>query len=122
MRRAIGDKPEQPCAGTVRFLCQYLVAQSATGVKPGRRFTAPHHIPSVYLPGGERLQSPTAFVFVLDRGRSARPRRQRGMTAAAGLHAGLLVGTEDIVLGAQGLALPLASIEVQNRARLLGKA
>src|SRR5262249_31574775 len=51
-----------------------------------------------------------------------RPRRQRGMTADAGLNTGLLVGTEDIVLGAKALALPLASIEVQNQASLLSKA
>src|SRR5262245_25286296 len=43
------------------------------------------------------------------------------MTADAGLHAGLLVGTEDVVLGTKALALPLAPIEVQNRASLLGK-
>ena len=122
MRRAIVDNPEQPCAGTVRFLCQYLVDPSAKGVNPGRRCTATHHIPSVSIPCGEILPSPTALVCVLDRGRSAQPRQQRGMTADAGLHAGLLVGTEDVVLGAKALALPLASIEVQNRASLLGKA
>ena len=44
------------------------------------------------------------------------------MAAAAGLEAGLLVSTEDVVLGAKALALPLASLEVQNRASLLGKA
>ena len=43
------------------------------------------------------------------------------MAAAAGLDAGLLVGAEDVILGAQGLALPHARIEVQNRAGLLGE-
>ena len=121
MRRAIVDDPEQPCAGTVRFLCQHLVDQSAKGFNPGRRFTAPYHIPPVYIPCGEILQGPTALVFVLDIGRSAWPGRQRGMTADAGLNTGLLVGTEDVVLGAKALALPLAPIEVQNRASFLGK-
>ncbi len=43
------------------------------------------------------------------------------MAAATGLDAGLLVGAEDVVLGAQGLALPPACIEVQNRSGLLGE-
>jgi hypothetical protein len=37
------------------------------------------------------------------------------------LDAGLLVGTEDVVLGAEGLTLPAARIQVQNRAGLLGE-
>jgi hypothetical protein len=44
------------------------------------------------------------------------------MAAAAGLDAGLLVGAEDVVLGPQGLALPQAGIQVQNRAGLVGKS
>jgi hypothetical protein len=58
---------------------------SAKGFNPNRRFTAASHIPPVYLPCGEILQGPAALVFVLDRGRSARPGRQRGMTAEAGV-------------------------------------
>src|SRR5262245_34510177 len=122
MRRAMVDEPEQPCADTVRFLCQPVVDQAATGCNPGRRGTAAPPIPSMDIPGGERWPSPTALVFVLDRGRSARPRRQRGMTAEAGLQAGLLVGPEASVLGAKALAWPLASIEVQHQASLLGQA
>ena len=38
------------------------------------------------------------------------------MATAAGLDAGLLIGAEDVVLRPQGLALPPARIEVQNRA------
>ena len=41
------------------------------------------------------------------------------MAPAAGLDAGLLIGAEDVVLRPQGLALPPARIEVQNRARLV---
>src|SRR5215510_6197826 len=48
MRRAMVDEPEQPCAGTVRFLCQHLVDQSAKGFHPGCRFTAVHHIPAAH--------------------------------------------------------------------------
>ena len=43
------------------------------------------------------------------------------MATAAGLDAGLLVGAEDVVLGAQGLALPPARIEVQNGAGFVGE-
>ncbi len=44
------------------------------------------------------------------------------MATAAGLDAGLLVGAQDVILGAKRLALPQARIEVQNRSGLLGEA
>src|SRR5438045_8109291 len=57
----------------------------------------------------------------LDIGRAAWRGRQGAMAADAGLDACLLVGAEDVVSGAQGLALPHARIEVQNRPGLLSE-
>src|SRR5262245_49745833 len=121
MRRAIVHNPKQPFPRPIRFLRQHLLDQPAKGFNPGCRFTPTHHISPAYVPGGQILQGTTALVFVLDIGRSPRCERQGGMAAAAGLDTGLLVGAEDVVLGTQGLALPHARIEVQNRAGLVGK-
>jgi hypothetical protein len=43
------------------------------------------------------------------------------VATATGLDAGLLVGTADVILGAQSLARPHICIEVQHRPGLLGK-
>jgi hypothetical protein len=67
------------------------------------------------------LQGTAALVFVLDAGWSVRGGGQGWMAADAGLNAGLLVGTEDVVLGAKGLALPEAPIQIQQKLRNRGK-
>jgi len=121
MRRAIVHDPKQPFAGTVRFLRQHLVDQSAKGYHASRRFTPTYHVPPAHIPCGQIWQGAAALVFVFDIGRSARCGGQGGMAADAGLDAGLLVGTEDVVLGAKALALPSAGIQVQNRSGLLGE-
>src|ERR671930_1620523 len=54
--------------------------------------------------------------------RARRPGAGAGrMAADAGLDAGLLISTEDVVFGAKGLALPGARIQIQNRSSLLRK-
>src|SRR5262245_3264999 len=121
MRRAVVHDPKQPFTGPIWFLRPHLLDQPAKGCNTGRPFTPAHDVPPADIPGGQILQGPPALVFVLDIGRAARGWRQGGMATAAGLNAGLLVGTEDVVLGPQGLALPPARIEVQNRAGLVGE-
>src|SRR5439155_2766591 len=116
MRRAVVHDPKQPCTRPRGFLSQHLLDQPAKGFNPGRRFTPPYDIPPADVPGGQILQGTTALIFVFGIGRSFRRGRQGRMAPAAGLDAGLLIGAEDVVLRPQGLALPPARIEVQNRA------
>src|SRR5262249_58448864 len=84
-------------------------------------FTAPYDVPLAHIPCGQILQGASTLVFCLDVSRSARRWGQRGMAGAAGLDARLLIGAENVIVGAQGLALPHARIEVQNQASLLGE-
>ena len=106
MRRAIVHDPEQAFPGSIRFLSQHLMDQPAKWLDAGYRFTPSHHVPPANIPGGQILQGTAALVFVLDAGWSVRGGGQGWVAADAGLNAGLLVGTEDRVLGAKGLALP----------------
>jgi class 3 adenylate cyclase len=62
-----------------------------------------------------------ASVLVLDsRGLSGARRRGRMFTEAS-LDAGLLVGADDELVGFQGLALPLAGVEIKDAPRLDGE-
>src|SRR2546423_5035677 len=121
MGRAIVDDPKQPFTRPIGFLSQHLLDQPAKGCNTSRQLTPAHDISPADVPGSQILQGSSALVFVLDIGRSARRGRQRGRATAAGLEAGLLVGTENVVLGPQEFALPQARIKVQNRASLVGK-
>ena len=118
MRRAVVHTPAQACAGTRRFLRQHLVHQAAQRRDAGRRFTPTHDVPTAHVPRRQLLPGATAFKRVLDAGRSARRRGEDGVATAAGVHTRLLIGTEAIVLGAKGLALPGARLPVQNGSRL----
>jgi hypothetical protein len=122
MRRAVVHNPEQAGSGTIRFLRQDLVYQPPKRLDAGRRRTPTHNVSPAHLPGGQILQRTPALVLMLDAGRSAWRGGPGRMAAVARLNAGLLVGPEDVVLGAEGLALPSARIQVQNRSGLLRKA
>ena len=100
MRGAGVHDPEQAFTGAVGFFSQHLMDQSAKRFDARRRFTPPQHVPAAHVPRGQILQGTTALVFVLDVGRAAWGGGQGGMTAATGLDAGLLVGTEDVVSSA----------------------
>src|SRR4029453_4704100 len=105
MRRAVVHNPKQPFTRPIRFLSQHLLDQPAKGFNASLRFTPAYYISPTHIPGRQILQGTTALVFVLDIGRAPRCGRQGRMAAAAGLDAGLLVGTENVVLGTQALAL-----------------
>jgi hypothetical protein len=119
-RRAVVHDPEQAFGRMIRCLRQHLVHQAAKRLDAGRRFTPAHHVSPADLPGRELWPGATAFVLVFEAHRSARGGRQGRVTADAGLDARLLVGTEKVVLGAKGRALPGARLHVQNRSGLLG--
>jgi len=64
------------------------------------------------IAGGEVGPGAEAFVFVLDLGRLAGFRGQRGMQALTRLDGGLLVGRDDEIGLVQGSTLPSAVIEI----------
>ena len=121
MRRAVVHNPGQTLPRAIRLLHQYVVHQPAKGLDAGGRFTPPHHVPPADVPGRQVLQRATAIIFELDTLVPGWCRTQAGVTTEAGLEARFLVGTENMVLGAQRLALLGARIQVKNRSGLLSK-
>ena len=72
----------------------------------------------VDVPGGEVGQRATAAVLELDQRRTARPDGQRLMPAPERLQLGLLIGADDVLVGAQALALKDTGVEVERAAGL----
>jgi len=68
----------------------------------------------MHIPGRQVGPRPLALVFMFDLHGSLGPGRHRGVQAATGLDAGLLVGRDHKFILLQPLTLPLALIEVQN--------
>jgi hypothetical protein len=99
-RRAVVHDPEQAFAGTIRCLRQHLVHQSAKRLDAGRRFTPTHDVPTAHVPRRQIWQRATAFIRVFHAGRSAWRWGEGRVATEAGLDARLLVGPEDMVLGA----------------------
>ena len=121
MRRPVVHNPEQAFPGLIGFLGQHLVDQTPKRLDASRGLTPSHDIPPAYIPGGQVLQRPAPLVFVLDAQGVPWGRRQAGMTAAPRLDTGFFVGTENVILGSQPLALPEPCIQVEDRSGLLGK-
>ena len=108
-RRAVVHHPAQAGSGTRRCLGQDLVDQPPTRLEAGRRLTPTHDGSPAHLPGGQIWPRTPARILVLDAGRSAWNGGPRRLAAAARWDAGLLVGTEQVILGAEGRALPGAA-------------
>src|SRR5579864_4154832 len=73
------------------------------------------------IPGCQVLQDAGTLVLVVNAHRPLRSDRQRRMEPMSDLNAGLLIGTEDELVGPQRLALPLASVQVEHRTGPLQK-
>src|SRR5262245_118643 len=121
MRGAVVDAPEQAFSRAIGLLRQHLIHQATERLDTGLRFTTSHHVPPAHVPGSQILQGTFPFVLVLDTSGVAWSRRTGWVAPEACLNARFFIGTEDVVLGTQGAALPLARIQIQNGARLLGK-
>ena len=72
----------------------------------------------VDVPGGEVGQCPAALGFELDQRRTPRACRDGLVAAAERLQLGLLIGADDVFVGAQTLALEDPGVEVQRPAGL----
>src|SRR5262249_34533508 len=121
MGRAVINDPEDTLPGAIRLLLHDLTDQPPEGVDAGLELAAPHDVTTPDVPGRQVLQGPAPFVLGLDAQGALRGGPQAGVAADAGLNAGLLVGTDDVVFRTQGLAAPQARIQVQDRAGFLGE-
>jgi hypothetical protein len=95
--------------------------QPAEGLDAGRRLAAAQQAGLVHVPGGQVGECAAALVLVLDLHHARHAWWQRGMAAAAGLDAGLLIGRDDELVWLQAPALEAALVQVERHAGLGGE-
>src|SRR5262249_42159939 len=121
MGQAIIGDTKDALPGAIGLLLHDLTDQPPERVDAGVELAAPHDVAPPDVPGRQVLQGPAPFVLRLDAQGAVRGGTQAGVATNTGLNAGLLVGTEDVVYRAQGLAAPEARIQVQDRTGFLGE-
>ena len=119
--RTVIHDPKDTCGATVRLLLHHLRDQAPERFNARRRFTPPPAEPAADIPGGQVLQGSAALVLMLDPAATPRGGRQTGMAAQPRLDTALFSGADNVGLGAQGVTLPGARLQIQHPARLLGK-
>ena len=114
MRRAIIDNPKDSLGAPIRLLLHDLVDESAEGFDTRGGFAAAKDFSALHIPGGQVSQRATPFIFKFHAHGFVGAGRQRGMQAKPGLDTGFLVGRNHVVARPQGLAVPLALIEIEH--------
>ena len=114
VRGAVVGDPENATRRRVRRLRHHLGDQSIERDDPGRRLAPTEDLGPMDVERGQVGQGATARVFVFDAHRLSRGGGRGGMQPHAGLNAGLFIGAENEIVGAQRMAVPPASIEVED--------
>ena len=114
MHRAVVDNPEHSAGLLIRPLFHDLVDETVKSHLSVFGFAATEEFRPVDVQGGEIGPSPQPFVFVLDFHRPAGSCGQRPSFSAACLDAGLFIGGENELLGAEFTALPDALVQIQD--------
>lgn len=118
MGGAVIHDPEHPARIAVRGLGHDLGDEAAERLNAGGRLASSADLGAVNIERRQVGPRSTADIFMFDSGGLMRARRRSRMDSDSGLDAGFLVGADDEVLRAKGLALPLLGVEVENPARL----
>ena len=114
VRAAVVDDPEDPAGTGIGFLAHHLVDEAPEGHDARARLTAPEDLGPVDVPGGEVGERAAPLVLVLDPTSTTRPGQCPRVDPGAGLDAGLLVGTDDVLVGPQRFPLPAAAVQVED--------
>src|SRR5258707_14115554 len=89
MGRAIVENPEHAARRAIRLLLHDLVHKASESSLAGARFTAAEDLGAMDIPRGQVLERATTCVFVFNTGDLKGTGRQRWVTAATDLDAGL---------------------------------
>src|SRR5262249_9919391 len=115
------NDPEDPAGRPVRLRPHYLLDQPAERVDASLLLAPAKDSTAANVPSRQVLQGTASLVLMLDTHRSPGAGRQGCVASNAGLNAGLLIRTDDVVPAAQAAALPEAGIQVQDATRFLGE-
>ena len=118
---AVVHDPKDPTSGLVGLLAHDLGDEPIHGSYSAFHFAATEDLGAMDVPCGQVGPGTFAEVFVLDARWAVRRRRQRRLFTTARLHAGLFVGGDDVVIGAQWGALPDAFVKIKDGSGLVGK-
>jgi hypothetical protein len=121
VRGAVVDDPEDTLGTAIWSLRHDLIHQPIEGGDAVTLFASAEDPGAVNVPGSQVGPGAAPRVFVFDVHRLLGTWGQGVMLAQAGLDAGLLVGGDQVVLGAQGSAVPVPLIQVQNPTGLGGE-
>ena len=114
MEAGVVHDPEHPRRAAIRALSHDLRYQPIEGRDAGSALTASVDPSAPHIPRRQIRPGSQAIIFMLNPHRARRPRRQRGMTAATSLDAGLLIGTHDAVARGKRCPLPAALVQIEH--------
>ena len=121
MGRPVVHHPEDPLARAVWLLAHDLGDKPSQWLDPGVWFAASYDVPTADLPPCQGLPRAATLVFVFDAMYPPWRWRQARMAPDTGWDTGLFIGTNHVILGAKGCALPYPSVQIQNPPSLLGQ-
>jgi len=115
MSRAVVHDPEDASRGFVGFLAHDFAPQAIHGRNAILGLATTEDLSTVDIPSRQINPGTLTKVLVFHSGGAVRCGRQCGLFAAARLNAGLFVGRDHKVVGAQGNAFPKAMIQIEDR-------
>jgi len=119
MGRTVVDDPEYSPGCEVGGLAHNLVDEATERDDTGSGLATAVDLGAPYIPGSKVGPGTESLVFMLDPEPSMGSGFVGRMTAPTRLNAGFLVGTDNILVRKQRLALPEAFVKVQDTSRFL---
>jgi len=119
--RTVVDDPEDAASIMVRWSSHDLLDEAVKGLDAVLGLAAAKDPGIVDIQSGDVGQGAAPKVLVLYLHRATRAASASGMFAPPGLNAGFLVGGDHELIILQGVAFPLAGIQIQDAAGFFGK-
>ena len=120
MGRAVVHHPQDAARRAVRFLIHDLFDEAVEGGNAAPRLASPKEASTVDVPRRQIRPRPAPTIFVLDAHGVPRRNGGRRMATVPRLNAGLFIGRDHVVARPQGVSVPAALIEIQDRIGALG--
>src|SRR5262245_21320531 len=120
MGRPVVHHPEEPLTRAGGCLVHHLIHESPKRLDPGVWFATSHNVSTATSPPRQVWQRAAPLVLECDVGRPPGSGWQAWMAPDPGLDTGLLIGTHNVILGAQRLARPQARVQLQDAPSFIG--